>query len=63
MTTLDMTDTDARVAALRLAVAELLGGYSQVASLLTDAEPELRDSLLAPLRRAADSAAAVLAST
>ena len=62
MTTLDMTGTDARVAALRLAVAELLGGYSEAAHLLTDVDPALRDALLAPLRRAADSAAAVLAS-
>ena len=64
MTTLDIrTEDGALVAALRGAVAELLGGYSEVASLLTDADPELRDALLAPLRRAADSAAVVLASS
>ncbi|HEX8004540.1 MAG TPA: hypothetical protein VF519_17765 [Mycobacteriales bacterium] len=62
MTTLDMTDTDGRVAALRGAVGELLAGYSEVARLLADAEPETRDAVLAPLRRAADSAASVLAS-
>jgi hypothetical protein len=62
MAMLDVTtDTDGRVVALRHAVAELLGGYSEVANLLTDADPALRDALLAPLRRAADSAAAVLA--
>lgn len=55
-----MTD-DARMAALREAVGELLAGYSEVARLLSDAEPETRDVLLAPLRRAADTAASVLA--
>lgn len=55
-----MTD-DARMTALREAVGELLAGYSELARLLTDAEPETRDVLLAPLRRAADSAASALA--
>ena len=63
MTTLDITDTDSRVAALRGAVAELLSGYSEVARLLSESDPETRDALLAPLRRAADSAASVLASS
>jgi hypothetical protein len=67
VTTLDMTQavqggTEERVAALRSAVGELLGGYSEVARLLADADPQMRDTLLAPLRRAADSAAATLAS-
>ncbi|HEU0130922.1 MAG TPA: hypothetical protein VFQ85_08030 [Mycobacteriales bacterium] len=54
-----MTDT---VAALRGAVAELLAGYSEVARLLPEVAPaETRDAVLAPLRRAADSAAAALA--
>lgn len=63
MTTLAIDDTDARLAALRAAVGELLAGYSEVARLLADAEPETRDGLLGPLRRAADSAAAVLATS
>ena len=49
------------VTALRDAVAELLAGYSEVARLLADAEPSTRDALLAPLRRAADTAASALA--
>lgn len=57
-----MTD-HARVAALHDALASLLAGYSEAARLLSEAEPEIRDAVLAPLRRAADSAAAVLAST
>ena len=64
MTTLDIRpESDARVAALRDAVASLLEGYSEVARLLGDAEPETREALLAPLRRAAEDAAAVLASS
>lgn len=63
MTTLAFTDSDERVAALRGAVAELLAGYSEVARLLAGSEPETREAVLAPLRRAADSAAAVLASS
>jgi len=68
VTTLDMTQavqaaTEDRVAALRSAVGELLGGYSEVARLLSDADPQTRDTLLAPLRRAADNAASVLASS
>lgn len=56
-----MTD-DARVHALRVAVGELLAGYSEVAKLLPELAPEdVHDPLLAPLRRAADSAAAALA--
>jgi hypothetical protein len=58
-----MTDDDTRVVALRGAVAELLAGYSDVARLLSESDAELRDPLLAPLRRAADSAAAVLAAS
>jgi len=50
-----MTD-DVRVSALRGAVAELLQGYSEVARLMPD-----NDLVLAPLRRAADNAAAALA--
>lgn len=61
MTTLDMTDTDSRVAALRGAVAELLSGYSEVARLLSGYDPETRDALLAPLRTAAEGAASALA--
>lgn len=61
-TTLDMTDTtNARMDALRSAVGELLAGYSEVARLLSDATPETRDALLAPLRLAAENAASVLA--
>ena len=52
-----MTD-DVRVRALTGAVAELLAGYSEVARLLPD-----EDAVLAPLRRAADNAAAALAET
>lgn len=63
VTTLDMTDTEPRVVALRSAVGELLAGYSEVARLLSEADPETREALLAPLRRAADNAAAVLASS
>lgn len=64
MTTLDIRpESDARVAALRDAVAQLLGGYSEVAVLLSESDPETREAVLAPLRRAAESAAAVLAST
>lgn len=66
VTTLDVratTDDDQRVAALRSAVAELLAGYSEVARLLAESPAETRDPLLAPLRRAADNAAAVLASS
>jgi hypothetical protein len=57
------TDEDTRVEALRGAVAELLAGYSEVARLLPDVEPsgDVRDRVLAPLRRVADSAAAALA--
>ena len=55
-----MTD-DTRVHALRAAVGELLDGYSEVAKLLPQLAPDLRDPVLAPLRRAADSAAAALA--
>jgi hypothetical protein len=58
-----MGDDDTRVAALRGAVAELLAGYSDVARLLSDSDAALRDPVLAPLRRAADSAAAVLAAS
>jgi hypothetical protein len=60
-----MTDAgeDTRVVALRGAVAELLAGYSDVARLLSESAAEVRDPLLAPLRRAADSAAAVLAAS
>ncbi|HVF06466.1 MAG TPA: hypothetical protein VNA20_16615 [Frankiaceae bacterium] len=54
-----MTD-DIRVHALRAAVGELLDGYSEVARLLPELAPDVRDPLLAPLRRAADSAAAAL---
>jgi hypothetical protein len=54
---------DVRVVALRGAVAELLAGYSDVARLLSESEAAVRDPLLAPLRRAADSAAAVLAAS
>ena len=62
MTTLDMTDaTTARMDALRSAVGELLAGYSEVARLLSEAEPEMRETLRAPLRAAAENAAAVLA--
>jgi hypothetical protein len=50
-----------RVGALKGAVAELLDGYTEVARLLADAEPALRDAVLTPLRRAADNAAAALA--
>lgn len=57
-----MVDEDVRVAALRGAVSELLAGYSEVARLMSGAEPSLRDAVLAPLRRAADTAASVLAS-
>lgn len=63
MTTLDITEGDARVAALRDAVASLLDGYSEVARLLAGADAQTRETLLAPLRRAADSAAAVLATS
>ncbi len=63
MTAIDMTETDTRVAALRAAVGELLAGYSEVARLLTDADPATRESLLAPLRSAADNAASVLGSS
>lgn len=64
VTTLDIrTDDDSRVAALRGAVAELLDGYAEVARLLSESPSEVRDPLLAPLRRAADSAASVLASS
>lgn len=63
MTTLAINDTDARVAALRAAVGELLAGYSEVARMLSGTDPETRDALLAPLRRAADSAASVLATS
>lgn len=63
MTTLAINDTDARVAALRAAVGELLSGYSEVARLLADSDAETRDALLGPLRRAADSAASVLATS
>ncbi len=52
---------EARMTALKEAVGELLAGYSELARLLSDAEPETRDVLLAPLRRAADSAATALA--
>ena len=52
---------DAKVHALRAAVGELLDGYSEVAKLLPQLAPDLRDPVLAPLRRAADSAAAALA--
>jgi hypothetical protein len=52
---------DVRVTALRTAVGELLDGYSEVARLVSSLAPDVRDPLLAPLRRAADSAAAVLA--
>ena len=55
-------DEDVRVGALRGAVAELLAGYSEVARLLADVDPSLRDAVLSPLRRAADSAASVLGS-
>ena len=55
-----MTD-DARIAVLTQAVGELLAGYSEVARLVPELAPEVTDPLLAPLRRAADSAAAVLA--
>ena len=55
-----MTD-EVRVAALRSAVGELLDGYSEVARLVSALSPDVRDPLLAPLRRAADSAAAALA--
>jgi hypothetical protein len=54
-------DEDLRVVALKGAVAELLAGYSEVARLVPELAPEHRDPLLAPLRRAADSAAAALA--
>jgi hypothetical protein len=56
-------DVDTRVEALRAAVAELLGGYSDVARLLAGSDAELREPVLAPLRRAADNAAAVLAAS
>lgn len=63
MTTLDMTDArEARLAALSGAVGELLAGYSEVARLLSESDPETRETLLAPLRRAAESAASALAS-
>ena len=52
---------DTRVAALRGAIAEMLDGYAEVGRLVSGMAPEMRDPLLAPLRRAADSAAAVLA--
>lgn len=52
---------DMRVTMLKEALGELLAGYSEVARLLSEAEPETRDVLLAPLRRAADSAATALA--
>lgn len=52
---------DARVTVLREAVGELLAGYSEVARLVPELAPDVRDPLLAPLRRAADSAAAALA--
>ena len=55
-----MTD-DARVHALRAAVGELLNGYSEVARLLPQLAPDVSDPVLAPLRAAADSAAAALA--
>jgi hypothetical protein len=55
------TRDDDRVTALRGAVAELLAGYSEVARLVPQLAPDVRDPLLAPLRRAADSAAAALA--
>jgi hypothetical protein len=54
-----MTD-DARIAALTQALGELLAGYSEVARLVPELAPEVTDPLLTPLRRAADSAAAVL---
>lgn len=67
MTMLDITGAstagDARVEALRGAVTELIAGYTEVARLLADADPESREAFLAPLRRAADSAAAVLATS
>lgn len=55
-----MTD-DTRVEALREAVGALLAGYSEVARLVPELAPDVRDPLLAPLRRAADSAVAALA--
>ena len=53
--------TDDRVAALRVAVGELLAGYAEVARLAPLLPEDLRDSVLVPLRRAADSAATALA--
>ncbi len=61
MTELSHLDDAGRVAALRGAVAELLAGYSEVARLVPELAPDARDPILAPLRRAADSAAAALA--
>lgn len=55
-----MTD-EARMTALRGALTELLLGYNEVGRIAHDLPEQVREPLLAPLRRAADSAAAALA--
>ena len=62
MTELAVTPVDSAVEALRVAVLALLAGYDDVARRLPEfgAPPEILDDLLAPLRAAADEAAAAL---
>ncbi len=59
---LDHPLADARVAALRDAVRELLDGYGEMARRLPSfgPPPEVERALLEPLQRAAESAAALL---
>ena len=57
-----MNDYDVRVSALRDAVTQLLEGYAELARRLPEfgPPPEVEEELLAPLRSAAENAAALL---